>query len=86
MKENNDKNDKYIKESKILLQLPQQINDDENTQSLLRSNNCTKSNRNDSQKSLFRLSSTFVECYCRIELKFVWYVSYIQYERINCNA
>lgn len=64
---NSDKN-----ESEILLQLPIQMYGSQSTKAHMRSNNTT--NKDDSQKSLFRLSSTFVECYCRIELKFVWYV------------
>lgn len=30
--------------------------------------------QNDSSKSLYRLSSSFVECFCTIQVKFVWYV------------
>lgn len=84
MKENrnlhvkNGKNDTTKKnESEILLQLPLQIYGNQGTKVHMRTNNNnnnTTISKDDSQKSLFRLSSTFVECYCRIELKVVWYV------------
>lgn len=75
MKENrnlsvkNAKNADVNKKNEILLQLPIQ-----NTKVHMRtsSNNNNNNTKDDSQKSLFRLSSTIVECYCRIELKFVW--------------
>lgn len=62
-------------ESEMLLQLPLQIYGTQH----MRPNNNNTTIKDDSQKSLFRLSSTIVECYCRIELKFVWYVSLLQF-------
>lgn len=82
MKENrnlsvkNAKNADVNTKNEILLQLPIQMYGSQNTKVHMRpssnNNNNNNNTKDDSQKSLFRLSSTIVECYCRIELKFVW--------------